>query len=47
MLGVKVKITVDIQAEAAAGFDEGVQRTVKENSKALRFKNAEFEEEGD
>ncbi len=45
--GVKVKITVDIQAEASAGFDEGVQRTVKENSKALRFKNAEFEEKGD
>ena len=45
--GVKVKITVDIQAEATAGFDEGVQRTVRENSKALRFKNAEFEEEGD
>ena len=45
--GVKVKITVDIQAEATAGFDEGVQRTVKENSKVLRFKNAEFEKEGD
>lgn len=41
--GIKVKITVDIQAETAMGFEDGVQRTVKENCKVLRFKNAEFE----
>lgn len=42
--GVKVKIAIEIQAEAAAGFDDGLQRAVKENCNVLRFKNAEFEE---
>ena len=41
--GVRVKITIDIEAEAEAGFDEDLQRTVRENSSALRFKEAEFE----
>lgn len=41
--GVAVKISVEIQAESGAGFDAGLQRTVKENSKVLRFKNSEFE----
>ena len=42
--GVKVKIAIEIQAEASTGFDESVQRAVKENCNVLRFKNAEFEE---
>lgn len=42
--GVKVRIAVEIQAEAATGFDDGLQRAVKENCNVLRFKNAEFEE---
>ena len=41
--GVRVRIAVEIQADAATGFDDGVQRAVKENCKVLRFKNAEFE----
>lgn len=41
--GVKVKIAIEIQAESATGFDDGLQRVVKENSKVLKFKNAEFE----
>ncbi len=41
--GVAVKISVEIQAESGAGFDTSMQRTVKENSKVLRFKNSEFE----
>ena len=41
--GVKVKIAVEIQAESAAGFDEGLQRGVKENCDVLKFKRAEFE----
>ena len=41
--GVKVKIAIEIQAESAAGFDDGLQRAVKENCHVLRFKNAEFE----
>jgi hypothetical protein len=42
--GVKVKITVELQAESATGFDAGLQRVVKENCNVLKFKNAEFEE---
>jgi hypothetical protein len=42
--GVKVKIAIEIQAESGAGFDDGLQRAVKENCKVLKFKNAEFED---
>lgn len=42
--GVKVRIAIEIQAESATGFDNGLQRAVKENCNVLRFKNAEFEE---
>lgn len=42
--GVKVRIAIEIQAEAGTGFDDGLQRAVKENCNVLRFKNAEFEE---
>ena len=42
--GVKVKIAIEIQAETSTGFDDGLQRAVKENCNVLRFKNAEFEE---
>jgi hypothetical protein len=41
--GVKVKIAIEIQAEAETGFDERLQRAVKENGNVLHFKNAEFE----
>jgi hypothetical protein len=41
--GVKVKIAIEIQAESPTGFDEGLQRAVKENCNVLRFKTAEFE----
>jgi len=41
--GVKVKIAIEIQAESAAGFDDGLQRAVKENCSVLTFKNAELE----
>lgn len=42
--GVKVKIAIEIQAEATTGFDDSLQRAVKENCNVLRFKNAEFED---
>jgi len=42
--GVKVRIAIEIQADSATGFDDGLQRAVKENCNVLRFKNAEFEE---
>lgn len=41
--GVRVKIAIEIQAESAVGFDDGLQRAVRENCNVLRFKNAEFE----
>ena len=41
--GVKVKIAIEIRAESATGFDDGLQRAVKENCNVLEFKNAEFE----
>ena len=41
--GVTVKISVEIQAESGVGFDASLQRTVKENSKVLKFKNSDFE----
>jgi hypothetical protein len=42
--GVKVKIAIEIQADSTTGFDDGMQRAVKENCNVLRFKNAEFED---
>lgn len=44
-LGVNVKISVEIKASSRDGFDESMQRTVKENCNVLRFNSAEFEEE--
>ncbi|MDD3182285.1 MAG: DUF499 domain-containing protein [Alphaproteobacteria bacterium] len=41
--GVNVEIAIEIRAENASGFDDGIQRAVKENCNVLRFKNAEFE----
>jgi hypothetical protein len=42
--GVKAKIAIEIQAESQTGFDEALQRAVKENCNVLRFKHAEFED---
>jgi uncharacterized protein len=42
--GVKVRISIEITAEAPAGFDDGVQRSVRENCNQLKFKNHSFEE---
>ncbi|MCB1656848.1 MAG: ATP-binding protein [Moraxellaceae bacterium] len=44
-LGVEVSISVEIQAKFKDGFDESIQRTIKENCKVLRFSSSEFEEE--
>ncbi|MCX2803294.1 DUF499 domain-containing protein [Microbulbifer thermotolerans] len=43
-LGVDVTISVEIEAKSRDGFDETLQRTVKENCNVLRFSNAEFED---
>ena len=42
--GVNVSISVEIQADSKDGFDESLQRTVKENSNVLGFGSAEFED---
>lgn len=44
--GVKVRISIEIEAESATGFDDGVQRGVKENCSVLKFKSSEFEGDG-
>jgi uncharacterized protein len=41
--GVNVRIKVDIEAETATGFDDALQRIVRENCNVLKFRNAEFE----
>lgn len=38
--GVKVRISIEIQAESAIGFDAGLQRVVSENCNVLRIKGA-------
>lgn len=43
--GVSVRIAIEIEAESSEGFDDGLQRAVRENCKVLNFKNAEFEED--
>lgn len=42
--GVAVSVTVEISASSAAGFEDELQRSVKENCNVLRFTTAEFEE---
>ena len=43
-LGVDVTISVEIQARSNDGFNEGMQRSIKENCNVLKFGNTEFEE---
>ncbi|MBK1617169.1 hypothetical protein CKO42_01630 [Lamprobacter modestohalophilus] len=44
-VGVDVSISIDIQAKSTTGFDENLQRTIKENCSVLKFGSAEFEGE--
>nr|WP_320135554.1 DUF499 domain-containing protein [uncultured Amphritea sp.] len=44
-LGIDVSISIEIQAKSKDGFDEALQRTIKENCNVLRFSSSEFEEE--
>lgn len=43
-LGVEVSISIEIEARSRNGFDEALQRSVKENCSVLKFKSTEFEE---
>ncbi len=44
--GIDVTISVEIEARSRDGFDESLQRIVKENCNVLKFSSAEFEDEG-
>lgn len=44
-LGVEVTISVEIEARKKEGFDESLQRTIKENCNVLKFSSSEFEED--
>ncbi|MBE0508133.1 MAG: ATP-binding protein [Marinospirillum sp.] len=43
--GVEVNISIEIEAKYPDGFDEGIQRTIRENCKVLNFSSAEFDED--
>ncbi len=42
--GVKVKVSLEIHAEATLGFDESTQRAARENCNQLKFKNHGFDD---
>jgi hypothetical protein len=42
-VGVEVEISVEIRAKSKEGFDESVQRTIRENCHVLKFNNSEFD----
>jgi uncharacterized protein len=44
-LGVDVQISIEIQASTRVGFDESIQRSIKENCNVLKFNSIEFEED--
>jgi len=43
--GVQVKVSIEIEARNAEGFDEALQRAIKENCNVLKFNNAEFDKD--
>jgi hypothetical protein len=45
LMGSKVKVTLEIEAEIPDGASEQVVRTVTENCHALKFANQGFENE--
>ncbi|MFA9203480.1 MAG: ATP-binding protein [Flavobacteriales bacterium] len=42
-LGVEVTISIEIEAKSNNGFDEQLQRSIKENCSVLKFKATEFD----
>lgn len=41
----KISISIEIKAESAVGFNEGLQRTIKENTNVLKFIQSDFSNE--
>lgn len=45
LVGAKVEVTIEVQAEIANGVPEHVVRTVLENARTLKFSSSDFENE--
>jgi hypothetical protein len=45
LVGSKVKVTLEIEADVQSGVPDSVVRTVTENSRTLKFQDHGFEEE--
>lgn len=45
LVGAKVKVTLEVEAEITSGAPEQVVRTVTENSRTLKFTSQAFESE--
>jgi hypothetical protein len=45
LVGASVTVTLDIEAEVSGGVPENVMRTVRENSRTLKFSSHGFEKE--
>lgn len=45
LVGAKVKVTLEIEAEVPSGMPDQVVRTVTENGRTLKFTSQGFEEE--
>ena len=43
--GSQIEITLDISAHSESGFDDSLQRIIRENMRQLKFQSGEFEEE--
>jgi hypothetical protein len=43
LLGAKVTVTIEIEAEIPSGAPDNVVRTVTENCRTLKFENSGFE----
>lgn len=42
--GVKLRIAIEVEAESPSGFDESLQRAVRENCDQLKFKARDFDD---
>jgi hypothetical protein len=45
LVGARVELTLEVQAEVPDGIPEGRQRIVNENCRTLKFESFGFEEE--
>jgi hypothetical protein len=45
LMGSKVEVTLEVQADVPQGVPDNAVRTITENCRALKFKNHGFEKE--